>query len=138
MGGQGTFGAAACQYANASGLAAYRYRLRPLFRSTADLKAACRLSATWSRCVGALETELPEQQFNTWVRPLHAVESSERLRLLAPNRFLVDCVRANLLARIEAILLADGGMPVTIKIGSRELPGAALQETPATTTVAPV
>ncbi len=138
MGGQGTFGAAACQYANASGLAAYRYRLRPLFRSTADLKAACRLSATWSRCVGALESELPEQQFNTWVRPLQAVESSERLRLLAPNRFVVDWVRANLLARIEAILRADGGMPVTIEIGSRELPAAALQETPATTTVAPV
>src|SRR5258706_227369 len=138
MGGQGTFGTAACQYANASGLAAYRYRLRPLFRSTADLKAACRLSATWSRCVGALESELPEQQFNTWVRPLQAVESSERLRLLAPNRFVVDWVRANLLARIEAILRADGAMPVTIEIGSRELPAAALQETPATTTVAPV
>jgi chromosomal replication initiator protein len=137
MGGQGTFGAAACQYANASGLAAYRYRLRPLFRSTADLKAACRLSATWSRCVGALESELPEQQFNTWVRPLQAVESSERLRLLAPNRFVVDWVRANLLSRIEAILRADGGMPVTIEIGSRELPAAALQETPATTTVTP-
>ncbi|HKC15666.1 MAG TPA: chromosomal replication initiator protein DnaA, partial [Steroidobacteraceae bacterium] len=96
------------------------------------------MSATWSRCVGALESELPEQQFNTWVRPLQAVESSERLRLLAPNRFVVDWVRANLLARIEAILRADGGMPVTIEIGSRELPAAALQETPATTTVAPV
>src|SRR5260221_9992058 len=122
MGGQGTFGAAACQYANASGLAAYRYRLRPLFRSTADLKAACRLSATWSRCVGALESELPEQQFNTWVRPLQAVESNDRLRLLAPNRFVVDWVRANLLTRIEAILRADGALPVTIEIGSRELP----------------
>jgi chromosomal replication initiator protein len=94
------------------------------------------LSATWSRCVGALESELPEQQFNTWVRPLQAVESSERLRLLAPNRFVVDWVRANLLSRIEAILRADGGMPVTIEIGSRELPAAALQETPAATTVA--
>jgi len=77
------------------------------------------LSATWSRCVGALESELPEQQFNTWVRPLQAVESGERLRLLAPNRFVVDWVRANLLTRLEAILRADGGLPVTIEIGSR-------------------
>jgi chromosomal replication initiator protein len=137
MGGQGTFGAAACQYANASGLAAYRYRLRPLFRSTADLKAACRLSATWSRCVGALESELPEQQFNTWVRPLQAVESSERLRLLAPNRFVVDWVRANLLTRIEAILRADGGLPVSIEIGSRELPAAVPHETSAAAPAAP-
>ncbi len=83
------------------------------------------MSATWSRCVGALESELPEQQFNTWVRPLQAVESGDRLRLLAPNRFVVDWVRTNLLTRIEAILRADGGLPVTIEIGSREVPASA-------------
>ena len=80
------------------------------------------MSATWSRCVGALEHELPEQQFNTWVKPLQAVETSTGLRLLAPNRFVVDWVRSNLLARIETFLLADGGLPVSIEIGSRELP----------------
>jgi chromosomal replication initiator protein len=78
------------------------------------------LSATWSRCVGALEGELPEQQFNTWVRPLQAVEGHEGLRLLAPNRFVVDWVKSNLLERIEQLLLADGGTPVTITVGSRE------------------
>jgi len=78
------------------------------------------LSATWSRCVGALEHELPEQQFNTWVKPLQAIESDAGLRLMAPNRFVVDWVRTNLLARIESLLLADGGMPVSIEIGSRE------------------
>jgi len=82
------------------------------------------LSATWSRCVGALESELAEQQFNTWVRPLQAVESSAGLRLLAPNRFVVDWVRTNLLGRIESLLRADGGLPVTIEIGSRQ-PAAA-------------
>ncbi|MBS0389012.1 MAG: chromosomal replication initiator protein DnaA, partial [Proteobacteria bacterium] len=50
------------------------------------------MSATWTRCVGALESELPEQQFNTWVKPLQAVEGPEGLRLLAPNRFVVDWV----------------------------------------------
>ena len=78
------------------------------------------MSATWSRCVGALENELPQQQFNTWVKPLQAIEGSEGLRLLAPNRFVVDWVRSNLLARIENLLLADGGMPVSVEIGSRE------------------
>jgi len=78
------------------------------------------LSATWSRCVGALEHELPEQQFNTWVKPLQAIESATGLRLLAPNRFVVDWVRNNLLSRIETLLLADGGLPVSIEIGSRE------------------
>jgi chromosomal replication initiator protein len=97
------------------------------------------LSATWSRCVGALESELPEQQFNTWVRPLQAVESNDRLRLLAPNRFVVDWVRTNLLTRIEAILRADGALPVTIEIGSREPPAlaGAPQETSVAATAAP-
>ena len=84
------------------------------------------MSATWSRCVGALEHELPEQQFNTWVKPLQAVESSTELRLLAPNRFVVDWVRTHLLARIESLLLADGGLPVSIEIGSREPAASAL------------
>ncbi len=78
------------------------------------------MSATWSRCVGALEHELPEQQFNTWVKPLQAIESGTELRLLAPNRFVVDWVRTHLLERIESLLLADGGLPVSIEIGSRE------------------
>ncbi len=97
------------------------------------------MSATWSRCVGALESELPEQQFNTWVRPLQAVEGNDRLRLLAPNRFVVDWVRTNLLTRIEAILRADGGLPVTIEIGSRELPAnaGAAQEASAVRAPAP-
>jgi chromosomal replication initiator protein len=36
---------------------------------------------------------LPEQQFNTWIRPLHAIESGENLRLLAPNQFVLDWVK---------------------------------------------
>ena len=38
--------------------------------------------------------ELPEQQFNTWVRPLQAVEGRASA-LLAPNRFVVDWVNPN-------------------------------------------
>ena len=28
----------------------------------------------WSRCIRDLQAEIPEQQFNTWIRPLQAVE----------------------------------------------------------------
>ncbi len=76
-------------------------------------------ASLWTRCIGALEAELPEQQFNTWVRPLQAVESDAGLRLLAPNRFVVDWVRTNLLGRIETLLRADGGGSVTLEVGSR-------------------
>jgi len=76
-------------------------------------------ASLWTRCLGALEAELPEQQFNTWVRPLQAVESDAGLRLLAPNRFVVDWVRTHLQQRIEALLRADGGGSVTLEVGSR-------------------
>jgi chromosomal replication initiator protein len=79
----------------------------------------------WSRCLGALESELPEQQFNTWVRPLQAVEQNGALRLLAPNRFVVDWVRSNLLSRIEHLVRADSQLAsasVTLEVGSRPAP----------------
>jgi chromosomal replication initiator protein len=76
----------------------------------------------WSRCVSALENELPEQQFNTWVRPLQSVEADGALRLLAPNRFVVDWVRTNLIPRIGP-LLRERGIPepsaIIVEIGSR-------------------
>jgi chromosomal replication initiator protein len=79
-------------------------------------------ASLWSRCARALENELPEQQFNTWVRPLQSIESDGELHLLAPNRFVVDWVRGNLLERIRALVL-DSGLPVpasiTVEVGSR-------------------
>src|SRR5579884_3505610 len=75
----------------------------------------------WSRCMSALEAELPEQQFNTWVRPLQAIEGAGALKLLAPNRFVVDWVNANLLPRLGELLRDDTGSApiVTVEVGSR-------------------
>ncbi len=90
-------------------------------------------ASLWSRCLGTLEHELPEQQFNTWVRPLQFVEVDGALRLLAPNRFVVDWVRTNLLARIIE-LLREAGRPeqesITVEVGSRP-PVPAAAATPA-------
>src|ERR1700720_4102884 len=72
--------------------------------------------------MGALETELPQQQFNTWVRPLQAMEGNGALKLLAPNRFVVDWINANLLPRIGELLRDEstGDVPiVTAEVGSR-------------------
>jgi len=83
-------------------------------------------ASLWSRCLGTLEQELPEQQFNTWVRPLQFVEIDGALRLLAPNRFVVDWIRSNLLSRIVELLREAGSPehgPITVEVGSRP-PGA--------------
>ena len=76
----------------------------------------------WTQCVSALEAELPEQQFNTWVRPLQVLEGAGALKLFAPNRFVVDWVNANLLPRIGELLRDQNGgdVPVvTVEVGSR-------------------
>src|ERR1700730_16746351 len=78
--------------------------------------------------MGALETELPQQQFNTWVRPLQAMEGNGALKLLAPNRFGVAWINANLLPRIGELLRHEstGDVPiVTVEVGSRSAAGRA-------------
>lgn len=73
----------------------------------------------WDHCLNRLESELPEQQFNTWIRPLHAIEDSQSLRLLAPNRFVQDWVEENFLSRIrEIVLLQNTDLSVSLEIGS--------------------
>ena len=79
-------------------------------------------ASLWTRCMGALEAELPEQQFNTWVRPLQAMEGNGALKLLAPNRFAVDWINEHLLPRIGELLRDEstGDTPiVTVEVGSR-------------------
>jgi chromosomal replication initiator protein len=76
----------------------------------------------WHQCLRRLEAELPEQAFNTWIRPLQAVEDGGRLRLLAPNRYVVDWVNHNCAARIGELVdeLVPAPVPeVVVEIGSR-------------------
>ncbi len=75
----------------------------------------------WNRCVRDLQAELPEQQFNTWIRPLQAVEEGRILRLLAPNRFVVDWLQQHYIERIlELVDGAGGGNEVVVEVGSRQ------------------
>jgi chromosomal replication initiator protein len=76
----------------------------------------------WHRCLRQLENEVPEQQFNTWVRPLQAVDRDGSLVLLAPNRFVVSWIEKNLYNRIEQLVGAAGngaGLRVVLEVGSR-------------------
>ncbi|MCP5089629.1 MAG: chromosomal replication initiator protein DnaA [Gammaproteobacteria bacterium] len=77
-------------------------------------------STLWNQCLRVLQVELPEQQFNTWIRPLQAVDDDASLRLLAPNRFVVDWLQQHYLERILE-LVGDGDHPVevSLEVGSR-------------------
>ncbi len=76
----------------------------------------------WHHCLRHLEGEVPEQQFNTWVRPLQAVEREGELQLLAPNRFVVSWIEKNLFTRIEELVgnaQTGGSARVTLEVGTR-------------------
>ncbi|MEJ2466510.1 MAG: chromosomal replication initiator protein DnaA [Candidatus Thiodiazotropha sp.] len=77
----------------------------------------------WQRCADQLEQELPAQQFNTWIRPLQVVEENQVLKLLAPNRFVLDWVKNHYLDTIQKLLITispDGTHKVSVEIGSRK------------------
>ncbi len=90
-------------------------------------------SSLWERCLVELETTVPEQQFNTWVRPLQAVHEENVLRLLAPNRFVVDWLNQNLMPRLGDLVARHAGRPglaVRVEVGSRQAPVAAAAAAP--------
>src|SRR6266478_9785111 len=60
----------------------------------------------WASCLSRFEKELPAQQFNTWIRPLKLDASaapSGEMRLLAPNRFVLQWVKERFVPRIAAM-----------------------------------
>jgi len=79
--------------------------------------------ATWQKCIYCLKNELPSQQFNTWIRPLRFVNGSNTLYLLAPNKFILEWVKDNFLARIEEIIKENwehDSPKVVLEIASEE------------------
>jgi chromosomal replication initiator protein len=80
-------------------------------------------NSIWNRCIRSLQSELPEQQFNTWIRPLQAEEDDGQLRLLAPNRFVVDWLQEHYIERILELVDSSGqGIKVMVEVGSRQRP----------------
>ncbi len=79
------------------------------------------MTELWPQVLAHLSNELPEQQVNTWLRPLQAVQENGVLRLLAPNRFAVDWVQNNAAERIGSLLRDGPGsdLKLVVEIGSR-------------------
>jgi chromosomal replication initiator protein len=79
----------------------------------------------WLSCLSQFEKELPAQQFNTWIKQLRLdseAGSDRDLRLIAPNRFVLQWVRERYMSRIEELGRHYFGGPVSITLG---LPDAA-------------
>lgn len=82
-------------------------------------------ASLWDRCLSRLETELSEQQLNTWIRPLQAYEINSSLKIMAPNRFVLDMVKSNFFPRIQEIATSlDTTKTITVDlvIGTGSVP----------------
>jgi chromosomal replication initiator protein len=63
------------------------------------------LTDPWQHCLHRLGGDIPQQQFNTWIRPLRAEWQESGLVLAAPNRFIRDFVAEKYLPLINTYLL---------------------------------
>ena len=104
--------------------ALFKHRVRPtLPHSGAETQANGKvLNVIWQQCISCLEGEISEQQLNTWILPLQAEQELNTLKLLAPNRFVMDWVRKHFLERIRELVdsLDDSkSISVSLAIGSQ-------------------
>ena len=79
-------------------------------------------SSIWKKCLERLEGVLPPQQYNTWIRPLQAVEDNNTIQLLAPNRFVLDWIKEKYLDLINSqleYLLNGSEFELSLDVGSQ-------------------
>ena len=84
----------------------------------------------WQRGCERLATELPEQQFNTWIRPLAPADLALPvdgsgvgvMALQVPNRFKLDWIRTQYAGRIETALSELAGHPVRLELSLAPAP----------------
>ncbi len=104
--------------------------------SSQSLAAGSALNAgdsLWQTCIEQLAQEMPEQQFNTWIKPLAAQVSDDfsKVTIFVANRFKLDWVRAQYAGKIAAILERLYGQQVQVELA------LAQRDAPARTYLAP-
>ncbi len=78
------------------------------------------MNSLWNICLSKLENEVPSTDFNTWIRPLQAVETEGKLHLLAPNRFVLDWIKKHHITQINKAVteFSNGKLELVLNIGS--------------------
>jgi chromosomal replication initiator protein len=71
----------------------------------------------WSSILASLQTELPSQPFNTWVKPLRVEETEQQLQLIAPNKFFKNWVEDKYLSRIQELAREQFGATMQVSLG---------------------
>ena len=86
------------------------------------------MSDLWRRCLERLEGELSVEDMHTYLMPLQASEDADGLRLLAPNAYTLDFVKAEFLPRIGKVLNHLNGAPLRLRMEVGALAGRRLDK----------
>lgn len=65
-------------------------------------------SQVWDDCLKQLETVFPADEISNWLLPLHTIYTDQTLKLLAPNRYVLNHVKQNLFQHIETTIPPGG------------------------------
>jgi chromosomal replication initiator protein len=68
----------------------------------------------WTLCLERFKKELSAQQFNTWIKPLRFEHDQDKIKILAPNKFVQQWVKDRFAQKIE--LLAKELLPQVTKV----------------------
>ena len=84
----------------------------------------------WQQCLGRLASEIAEDQFDTYIKPLQVRIDDGSVSLLAPNIYVEDEVRQSYLQRIQDLVSQISGideeLEIMLSVG-QNLPGAPLR-----------
>lgn len=83
------------------------------------------MDSVWLSLASDLKRDLPEKQYETWIKPLRAERVGDELRLVAPNHHVVRWIRTNVLERLAAEAARVAGLRLRIDLVSdeRQSPG---------------
>ena len=89
-----------------------------MIEGTSSARLPAHATSLWQSCIEQLAQDIPEQQFNTWIRPLSATVADDRSKVVVAvaNRFKLDWIRAQYAARISALLENIQGHPVVLEL----------------------
>ena len=97
------------------------------------------MASFWDQCLQRFQDDLSTQQYNTWIKPLSLEEGDGRLRILAPNRFVLDWFREKFSSHVLTWAQEHFGQPQELeyalnakpRVAAATLAPAAAKPTPA-------
>lgn len=76
----------------------------------------------WQQCVERLRDQIPQHSFNQWIIPLQVEEAQQKVRIFAPNQYVLEGIKEGYLSIIETVLcsLNEGkAIEVSLTVGVR-------------------